>query len=219
VFATRPHVGHVSARTAAHRAGGTIERVVGQRIDSIPTWQNAVDWAANLTVGSLVGWSLPVVQDTMAPSCQESFAGGTDCGWNVYGSEAGRRGTVPPANTTGSPLAHMYYDTLGNLSYYEPGTGSQNQPGWGLSNTGPFSNMRSSFFWSVTAFVPTPRGAWMFYAQNGLQGHSANVFEHYAVAVRPGDVLAVAPVPEPGTYAMLLVGLGAVAVVARRRAR
>jgi hypothetical protein len=39
-----------------------------------------------------------------------------------------------------------------------------------------------------------------------------------AMAVTPGDVL-LAPVPEPETYMMLLLGLGAVGALSRRRAR
>jgi hypothetical protein len=38
------------------------------------------------------------------------------------------------------------------------------------------------------------------------------------MAVTPGDVL-LAPVPEPETYMMLLLGLGAVGALSRRRAR
>jgi hypothetical protein len=37
------------------------------------------------------------------------------------------------------------------------------------------------------------------------------------MAVRPGDVMA--PVPEPETYAMLLLGLGVVCAISRRRSR
>ena len=44
----------------------------------------------------------------------------------------------------------------------------------------------------------------------------ANAPNHYAVAVRFGDV---APVPEPETYAMMLLGLGTLAVASARRRR
>jgi PEP-CTERM motif len=49
------------------------------------------------------------------------------------------------------------------------------------------------------------------------QSHGRQNFENYALAVRPGDVSA--PIPEPQTLALMLLGLGAVALAARRRAR
>jgi hypothetical protein len=70
-------------------------------------WTTANMWAASLTdLGG--GWKLPSVLDIGNDGCNFAYSG-TDCGYNVYGSEAGRR--------TGSPLAHMFHDTLGNKAY------------------------------------------------------------------------------------------------------
>lgn len=156
----------------------------------------ALDWAANLTVGTFSDWSLPAVLDTGTAGCDLIFSSGTDCGHDVYGSEVARRA---------SPLAHMFYDTLGNLA------------SGGLTNTGPFSNMQPFFYWSGTAYAPIPGlYAWYFHMGWGSQykyGHAARFF---AVAVRPGDVSASA-VPEPGSLAILLAGLGVLGVVRRWR--
>jgi hypothetical protein len=91
--------------------------------DGLMTRANATLWAASLTdFGG--GWALPTVLDIGYDGCNVATTG-TDCGYNVYVSEVGRRD---------SPLAHMYYDTLGNLAYLNA-TGAI-QSGWGLENTG-----------------------------------------------------------------------------------
>ena len=181
--------------------------------DGRMTWTSAKNWAAALNVGGFSGWSLPGVLDTGSAGCNFSYAGGTDCGYNVYSGELQRRG---------SPLAHMFYDTLGNLAYCPPGnttcpgTGVP-QTGWGLTNTGPFSNMQSFIYWSGTAYAPFPAvDAWKFETYGGFQDFTFQYFAFYAVAVRPRDVFA-GSVPEPGGLALLLAGLGAVAVARRRR--
>ncbi len=79
--------------------------------NGLMNWAAANAWAAALNVGGFTGWSLPGVLDTASPGCDVGYAGGTDCGFNVYSGELERRG---------SPLAHMFYDTLGNLAYCPP---------------------------------------------------------------------------------------------------
>jgi hypothetical protein len=90
----------------------------------------------------------------------------------------------------------------------------------GLS--GQFGGVQSGnygYYWSSTVFSPDPSlHAWGFRTDNGAQGGTApQAYQLFAVAVRPGDVAAA--VPEPQTYAMLLLGLGALMVVVRRRPR
>ncbi len=72
------------------------------------SWAAANTWAASLTYFG-GGWSLPGVLGTGTSGCNGAYTG-TDCGYNVYGSEAARQI---------SPLARMYYDTLGNLDHYD----------------------------------------------------------------------------------------------------
>ena len=114
-------------------------------------------------------------------------------------------------------MAHLYHVTLGNLSYCPPGdvncTGGP-QSGWGLINTGGFHSVQSYYYWSGTEYAPNSDVAWYFGTFGGNQDYGGKVDGLYAMAVRPGDVAAV---PEPQTYAMLLLGLGAVLLVVRRR--
>jgi hypothetical protein len=156
--------------------------------NGLMNWTSASSWAANLMdFGG--GWALPSVLDTGPSGCQFANAG-TGCGYNVYGSEVGRR--------AGSPLAHMYYDTLGNKGYLDVSGNVQN--GWGPINTGPFSNIQfggyqGGGYWSGT--VAPVNGAWYFYMEDGSQSGSSQTRQFFAVAVRPGDVFPVLPPPPP----------------------
>ncbi len=91
---------------------------------------------------------------------------------------------------------------------------SRRRPGRAHTNTGPFSNLQSSYYWSGTEYAPFTSGAWLFYFNIGVQNRSDKGDEYYAWAVRPGDI---APVPVPGAvwlFGGALTLLGAV----RRRA-
>jgi len=171
--------------------------------DGAMTWSSAKAWAGSLTdFGG--GWSLPAVLDTGSTGCNQANAG-TDCGYNVYGSEAGRRD---------SPLAHMFYDTLGNRGLLD--AGGNFQPLSGLINTGPFSNMAGALYWSGSAYPQSPPGlAWDFHTDWGFQFYGNAAGASFAVAVRKGDVFTGA-VPEPDAWALLGLAFGALAWVRRR---
>lgn len=185
--------------------------------DGRMTWSSAVAWAAALNVGGFTGWQLPGVLDIDDDGCNFSADGGTDCGYHVYSGETQRRS---------SPLAHMFYDTLGNLGYCAPGGGTPStcegpQSGWGLTNTGPFSDMQSYAYWSGTAYAPSPSvDAWYFAPLYGSQDFYDQSRPFYAVAVRPGDVLRdVGSVPEPQSLVLALTALaGLGAALCRLRA-
>jgi hypothetical protein len=103
---------------------------------------------------------------------------------------------------------------------YNPGL--NNQLDWIWTEAGgtfqtlvdQFDGVQSFDYWSGTEYAPVPGSAWYFGTYDGFQDYDYKSYALYAVAVRPGDV--VAAVPEPQTWAMLLLGLG-VMVVARRR--
>lgn len=174
-------------------------------VNGLGDWNTQVAWAAGLTVGAYSGWALPSVTDTGSPGCDWSYAGGTDCGSNV--------------DTSTSPLAYLWYVELGNLAYCPPGnatcTGNGTpQPGWGPTNTGPFSNVRSSgYYWSGTEYAPATSSAWFFRYSDGVQANDDKGSQMYAVAVRPGDV---ASAPEPATIALLSAGLGGLGLTRKR---
>ena len=174
--------------------------------DGAMTWSSAQAWAASLTdFGG--GWVLPAVLDTGSAGCNQANAG-TDCGYNVYGSEMARRD---------SPLAHMFYDTLGNLGQFD--AGGNIQAGSGLINTGPFSNMAAGLYWTGSAYPQSPAGlAWDFHTGWGYQFYGNAASASFAVAVRSGDVFTGA-VPEPDAWALLGLAFGALAWVRRRGGR
>lgn len=157
--------------------------------DGKMTWVNASDWAANLNTFGITGWRLPTVTDTGTPGCNFSYSG-TDCGHN--------------ADTATGEMAHMFYSTLGNIAYYDT-NGNPNQPGWGLSNTGPFNNLQFFSYWTDTPYVTTTNLAWHFDFILGHQGEVNVSNNQYAWAVHQGDV-GTSTVPLPS--ALLLFASG-----------
>ncbi|MCP4268459.1 MAG: DUF1566 domain-containing protein, partial [Candidatus Brocadiaceae bacterium] len=109
-------------------------------------------------------------------------------------------------NVTGSEMGHLYYTELGNVA------------GGGLSNTGEFQNLVSSFYWSGTEFAANSGFAWFFIFTDGGQSVANKFNGNFALAVRPGDVAAAA-VPEPATFALLGIGLAGMAGYGVRRRR
>lgn len=188
--------------------------------DGRTDWANAVAWAAQLNVHGVTGWRLPTQLDTGLPGCGgegawEDFAfSGTDCGFSVLTFQANPRRVF-------SEMAHMYYVTLGNLPYCDPtgdcSLGNASPPDTRmLSNTGPFRNLQSFDYWGGLVDAEFPDSdAWYFGMGDGLQTPIPMFVESNAWAVIDGDMMAV--VPEPGTWALWLAGLGAVGALARRR--
>lgn len=174
-------------------------------------WDQATAWAAALTTGDYSDWRMPNMIDSGTPGCNFSFAGGTDCGFNVQ----------TQVDSAYSEWAHLYYVTLGNLAYCPPGDATcagGPQGGWGLSNTAYFDNMQSEAdYWTDTEYALDASRAWCFNTAGGQSDCAKNADgSFYAVAVRPGDVLA--EVPEPHALALALMALGVLVVARRRRA-
>lgn len=162
------------------------------------SWAAANTWASSLSPGGVSGWRLPRL--TVAGSGACTFANsGTDCGYNV--------------NVANSELAHLFYVTLGNRSTVAPGGGGQ--AGGGLTNTGPFSAVFTGDYWTGTSYAADAQSqAWFFNTGAGLQLNTQKTFTLAAWAVHNGDVTA--PVPEPQTWALALLGLAGLAGLVKR---
>ncbi|OGI54878.1 MAG: hypothetical protein A3E57_03205 [Candidatus Muproteobacteria bacterium RIFCSPHIGHO2_12_FULL_60_33] len=166
-------------------------------------WANANAWAAGLNMNSITGWRLPTTNDVGNDGCTfTNVYQGVDCGYNI---------------TTHSEMSHMFYVTLGDKAYYD--TSGVPQAGYGLTNTGPFSNVQSFSYWSATEYAPYTNLAWVFNTYNGYQDALIKDYDFiYAWAVHSGDVGA-STVPVPA--AAWLFGSGLVGLIgfARRKKR
>ena len=100
----------------------------------------------------------------------------------------------------GSEMQHLFYNGFG---------GSNGNFDW-TQNTGfqLFRNYElTGDYWSGTGDASSA-----FYAHLGFQMSANKEYPMFALAVRDGDV---APVPEPRTYTLLLLGLGIVTSAAK----
>jgi hypothetical protein len=75
------------------------------------------------------------------------------------------------------------------------------------NNYNLFTSIQSDAYWSSNEYASLPSYAWNFVTQNGYQLPSNKINLLYGWAVRSGDVAANNNVPEPGTLALLGLGL------------
>ena len=192
--------------------------VLGINANGTMNWAKSNEWIAAMNTAAYLGtsdWRLPTVGPLNGSTFNYSLSynGSTDSGYNQ--SEQG----TAYAGSTGSEMAHLFYNTLNNKGYCDPllstaGSCSGPQAGWGLSTVGPFSNLQPYLYWSGTEYAPSTSNAWTFDFYYGIQYNLNKTSGFYAWAVRPGDI---ALVPVPGAvwlFGGALTLLGAV----RRRA-
>ena len=169
-------------------------------------WATANNWAANLNPynSGITGWRLPETVDVGndGATTNGNIYQGVDTGYNI---------------TTHSELSHMFYEVLGNTAYYDT-SGNGPQTGYGLSNIGPFTNIRSYVYWSATEYARDTFSAWYFGVTTGYQSFANKSVSFYAWAVHSGDV-GVSAVPVPAAVWLFGSGLlGLLGVAKRKRA-
>ena len=154
----------------------------GYDADGLMNWTAANAWAASLNIGGYTGWRLPT---TLQPDPTCSHPSVSDS----YGY-----------NCTGSELGHLFYSELGATFFNSSLTGS-NTAGLAL-----FINIQSAIYWSDTEYAPIPTAAWFFDTSRGLQEADLKGSDHYAWAVRDGDVGGAGTVPEPSMIWLFSAG-------------
>jgi hypothetical protein len=125
------------------------------------SWNDAEAWIARLNANNYLGvntWRQPATGPVDGSSFYYGFSndGSTDLGYNISAPLAGS--AFP--GSTGSELAYMYYNNLGNQGWVNTDGSSNVDPAagwfcsnvdpWCLQNTAPFQNLQSFWYWSGT---------------------------------------------------------------------
>jgi hypothetical protein len=166
--------------------------------DGQMTWREATAWAESLEYYDSVrnvtygDWRLPRTLPANGSNYDLSTSsnGSKDFGYNISAP-----GSAYPGST-GSELAYMYYNNLGNKA--EVDVNGVYQPGHEAKNAGPFINLQVDYYWSGTEI--DWELAWVFSftsvsESDGVQGWAGkDGVNHSAWAVRDGDV---GPVNDP----------------------
>ena len=186
--------------------------------EGVKDWASANAWAAGLNVNGITGWRLPTNTPVNGSSYTQVLSndGSTDWGYAATTTDGTDGGWRDALGQPVSEMGHMYYVTLGNRGFCDPAVPQPDctpQPGWGLTNTGPFTfpDQTTLIYWSAAA--PDSSAGWCFDFFDGEQCLTAQfkiVYEGWAV--RDGDV-----VPVPAAVWLFGSGVLALAVVGRRK--
>ena len=154
-------------------ADANYAKTSGYDADGLMTPAAANTWAANLSftngVHTYDNWRLPTVNPVNGTSFNyiDTLNGSTDYGYNIS-----KPGTVY-AGSTGSEMAYMFYNTLGNPAYYTPAGAVSgcfvNSSNTCLDNVGPFANLQPYVYWSATEYAPNPTYVWTFFMGSGYR--------------------------------------------------
>ena len=162
----------------------------GYDADGRMAWTDANDWASNLSINGVTGWRLPTVSPLNGASfdVNRSTDGSTDNGTATTTTVGPDGGWRDASNNPVSEMGHMYYVTLGTVARCSPDYNDRcvEQPGYGLSNTGPFSIDKISCYWTGLETGTKIGFAWNFCFANGKQGSTDGIA--FAWLVHDGDV-------------------------------
>jgi len=145
------------------------------------SWDDAVKWANDLVYAGYDDWRLPATLPVNSVSYDTlvTFDGTTDFSVNII--------------SRNSEMGYMYKVELENLAFWPPtatSIGNPPQPGYGLSNTGPFINLQPGMYWSF--HILGSDRPWCFDWGEDFAGMQGACFKSsgmgYAWAVRGGNV-------------------------------
>lgn len=176
--------------------------------NSASTWQESVDWAAQID-SNIVIWSI-------SSNYQITWE---DEAWRLPAAvdgprEVGYDGTTTAGyNITTSELGHLFYDELGNIGRYDTLGNPNPFSEVGLRNQLPFESLRPTNYWSGTVNETNP-ASWYFDMERGYQDREAWSNQYNGIAVRAGQVSIV---PIPGAVWFLGSGLLSLGVAGRRK--
>ena len=111
-------------------------------------------------------------------------------------------------------MSHLYYVTLGDKASYDR-LGNL-QPDFGLTNTGPFSNIQPYGNWS-SGYTVYSGFAWYFRFSFGFQSYDGVSSNLSAWAVHDGDVGAAIPSAVPLPASVWLFGSGLLGFIGAKR--
>ncbi len=155
--------------------------------DTQLSWLKNANTAGAMTWSSAVAWAASL-------NNAGGFAGLT--GWRLPNADPVCGLSY---NCINSEMGHLYYTELGNVA------------GGPLTNSGPFTNVQTYFYWSGTEYAPDTAYAWISAFSDGIQSYTGKVNPAYAWAVRPGA--RYVPVPATGTIGLIVIGLAGLGVI------
>jgi hypothetical protein len=147
---------------------------------SLP-WAVANAWAAGLTIQGVSGWRLPAAGPVNGVAHNYNYAvnGTTDTGFNISAWRSVYSGSKA------NEMAHLFYNTLGNEGFRNL-VGEVLYKGTSFIG-GPFENVHSDYYWTVTESGVDPDSAAAF-SFGGEQSWGSKNFYFRAWPVRTGDV-------------------------------
>ena len=177
-----------------------------------------ITWLADANYALTVGATLPIFEGRMVWDdgttwvAQLEYAGYSD--WRLPdGLNQDGSGPCEGSGCRGSELGHMFYNNM------EATAGSSILAGSNTANLALFTNIQNGPYWSGTEHPSNPAElATSFGFEIGNQCSACTKHDQiWLWPVRDGDG---APIPEPGSYAYILAGLGVVGyVIVSRRSR
>lgn len=168
-------------------ADAGLAKTSGYVADGYLQWDDAIVWIGMLNASSYLGysgWRLPTLTPVngIEITYATTYDGTTDRCYNL--SAPG----TPYAGTTAGEMAHLHFNTLGNTGYFDF-VGNPDQPGYGVTNSGPFVNIEETGYWTDIEYALNLTGAWKFHFKWGYQDPDPKFVTNYtAWVVHSGDI-------------------------------